>query len=88
MRTSRGLSLKVGALDRRDGAAARPEDIRGVKLVARAIEGVGGKDLRGIAEDFRKQVGSGVVGRRQGGAERSGDGRLGGVEVQRGWRMG
>lgn len=45
------------------GAAANaaPEDINGVKLIARVLDGVDGKGLRGVAEDFRKQVGSGVV---------------------------
>jgi alanyl-tRNA synthetase len=43
------------------GAAAAPEEIGGIKLIARVLEGVGGKDLRGIAEDFKKQLGSGVV---------------------------
>jgi alanyl-tRNA synthetase len=43
------------------GASAAPEEIGGVKLIARVLDGVGGKDLRGIAEDFKKQVGSGVV---------------------------
>jgi alanyl-tRNA synthetase len=41
--------------------SAAPEDIGGVKLLARVLDGVGGKDLRGIAEDFKKQLGSGVV---------------------------
>jgi alanyl-tRNA synthetase len=43
------------------GASAAPEEIGGVKLIARVLDGVGGKDLRGIAEDFKKQLGSGVV---------------------------
>ena len=43
------------------GASAAPEEIGGIKLIARVLDGVGGKDLRGIAEDFKKQVGSGVV---------------------------
>jgi len=42
-------------------ANAAPEEINGVKLVARILDGVDGKGLRGVAEDFRKQVGSGVV---------------------------
>jgi alanyl-tRNA synthetase len=42
-------------------ANAAPEDINGVKLIARVLDGVDGKGLRGVAEDFRKQVGSGVV---------------------------
>ena len=43
------------------GAAAGPEDIGGIKVIARVLDGVGGKELRGVAEDFKKQVGSGVV---------------------------
>lgn len=43
------------------GAASGPEEINGVKLIARVLDGVGGKDLRPLAEDFKKQVGSGVV---------------------------
>ena len=50
------LALGGGA-----GGAAAPEEIGGVKLIARVLDGVGGKELRGVAEDFRKQVGSGVV---------------------------
>ena len=42
-------------------ASAAPEEINGVKLIARILDGVDGKGLRGVAEDFRKQVGSGVV---------------------------
>jgi alanyl-tRNA synthetase len=43
------------------GAAAGPEEIGGVQVIARILDGVGGKDLRPIAEDFRKQLGSGIV---------------------------
>ena len=43
------------------GAASGPEEINGVKVLARVLDGVGGKDLRPLAEDFKKQVGSGVV---------------------------
>ncbi len=43
------------------GAAAGPEEINGIKVIARVLDGVGGKDLRPLAEDFRKQVGSGIV---------------------------
>jgi alanyl-tRNA synthetase len=45
------------------GAAANaaPEEINGVKLIARVLDGVDGKGLRGVAEEFRTQVGSGVV---------------------------
>ncbi len=43
------------------GAAAGPEDIGGVQVLARVMEGVGGKDLRPIAEEFKKQTPDGVI---------------------------
>ncbi len=43
------------------GAPAAPEDVGGVMLLARIMDGVGGKDLRPIAEEFRKQVPDGVI---------------------------
>jgi alanyl-tRNA synthetase len=43
------------------GAAAGPEEIGGVKVIARIMEGVGGKDLRPIAEEFKKQLPDGVI---------------------------
>jgi alanyl-tRNA synthetase len=43
------------------GAAAGPEEIGGVTVLARVMEGVGGKDLRPIAEEFKKQVANGVI---------------------------
>ena len=43
------------------GGNAAPEEINGVKLIARVLDGVDGKGLRGVAEDFKKSVGSGVV---------------------------
>ena len=43
------------------GAAAGPEEINGIKVMARVLDGVGGKDLRPLAEDFKKQLGSGIV---------------------------
>ena len=43
------------------GAASGPEEINGAKVIARVLEGVGGKDLRPLTEDFRKSLGSGVV---------------------------
>jgi alanyl-tRNA synthetase len=43
------------------GSNAAPEEIGGTRLIARVLDGVDGKGLRGVAEDFRKQVGSGVV---------------------------
>jgi alanyl-tRNA synthetase len=43
------------------GAASGPEDIAGTALIARVLDGVGGKELRGVAEEFKKQLSSGVV---------------------------
>ena len=53
----RQLALGGGA----SGGGSEPEDIGGVKLIARVLEGVDGKGLRPVVEDFRKAVGSGVV---------------------------
>jgi alanyl-tRNA synthetase len=43
------------------GDSAAPEEIGGVKFIGRVLEGVGGKDLRPIAETFRKQLPDGVI---------------------------
>ncbi len=46
------------------GAAARSDGIRkvgDVRLLARAVEGIDLKDLRSLADEGKKQVGSGVV---------------------------
>lgn len=43
------------------GAPAGPEDINGVKLLARVAEGVGGKDLRTLVDEAKSQIGSGIV---------------------------
>jgi alanyl-tRNA synthetase len=42
-------------------APAGPEEIDGVKVLARVMDGVGGKDLRPIAEEFKKQLPDGVI---------------------------
>ncbi|MBU1376338.1 MAG: alanine--tRNA ligase [Alphaproteobacteria bacterium] len=41
--------------------AAGPEEIGGVQVMARIMDGVGGKDLRPIAEEFKKQLPDGVI---------------------------
>ncbi|CAL4868578.1 Alanine--tRNA ligase [Asticcacaulis sp. MM231] len=43
------------------GAASGPEEINGTNVIARVLDGVGGKDLRPLAEDFKKSIGSGIV---------------------------
>jgi alanyl-tRNA synthetase len=52
---------KALALGGGGAAQSGPEDIGGVAFIGRVLDGVGGKDLRGLVEEFRKQVGSGVV---------------------------
>ena len=42
------------------GAAANVEEVAGVKLAARTLDGVPAKDLRGIADGLKKELGSGV----------------------------
>ncbi|MBL0968042.1 MAG: alanine--tRNA ligase [Brevundimonas sp.] len=69
-----GLQTSVKALEKQvaelkkqlalgggSGGNTAPEEINGVKLIARVLDGVDGKGLRGVAEDFRKSVGTGVV---------------------------
>jgi len=43
------------------GAASGPEDIAGTALIAKVLDGVGGKELRGVAEEFKKQLTNGGV---------------------------
>jgi alanyl-tRNA synthetase len=43
------------------GAAAAIEEIAGVKLLARVLDGLNPKDLRGAVDDGKSQVGSGIV---------------------------
>jgi len=43
------------------GGGASVEEVGGVKLIARVLDGVGGKELRPIAEEFKKQAPDGVI---------------------------
>jgi alanyl-tRNA synthetase len=43
------------------GAAAGPEEIGGIKVIARVLDGVGGKELRSVAEEFKAQLPDGVI---------------------------
>ena len=42
-------------------AASGLREVGGVKLLARAVEGVETKDLKSLVDDGKKQIGSGVV---------------------------
>jgi alanyl-tRNA synthetase len=42
-------------------ASADVEELGGVKVIARAMEGISAKDLRGMVDDAKKSVGSGIV---------------------------
>ncbi|MDE5440691.1 alanine--tRNA ligase [Bradyrhizobium sp. CSA207] len=44
-----------------NGAATGVREIGNVKLMARAVEGIEMKDLKSLADDGKKQIGSGVV---------------------------
>ncbi|QAU46139.1 alanine--tRNA ligase [Bradyrhizobium guangzhouense] len=43
------------------GAASSVREVGGVKLMARAVEGIEMKDLKSLADEAKKQIGSGVV---------------------------
>ncbi|WP_300376075.1 alanine--tRNA ligase [Henriciella sp.] len=42
-------------------APAGPEEVGGYKLIARVAEGVGGKDLRGLVDEAKTKLGSGIA---------------------------
>jgi len=50
-----------GAAAASNGAAAGVREVGDVKLMARAVEGIEMKDLKSLADDGKKQLGSGVV---------------------------
>ncbi len=58
-----GEAKKRLALAEQGGGAAPagPEEIAGIKLIARVLEGVPAKDLRGLVDEGKKGLGSGVV---------------------------
>jgi alanyl-tRNA synthetase len=55
----RALALGGGAASSGNGAAAK--DVGGIKFMSRLVEGVPAKELKGLADDLKKQIGSGVV---------------------------
>ena len=59
-----GGALDQLELDHREGAVDGGDAIRSVgnvKLLARTVQGLNPKDLRGLIDDGKKQVGSGIV---------------------------
>ncbi|MFX8039925.1 DHHA1 domain-containing protein, partial [Acinetobacter baumannii] len=44
-----------------DGSSSGVREVGGVKLMARAVEGIEMKDLKSLADEAKKQIGSGVV---------------------------
>ncbi|OFW72015.1 MAG: alanine--tRNA ligase [Alphaproteobacteria bacterium RBG_16_64_48] len=44
-----------------DGAASAVQEVGKVKLLARIVQGVAPKDLRGLVDDGKRQLGSGIV---------------------------
>nr|AWM08509.1 alanine--tRNA ligase [Bradyrhizobium symbiodeficiens] len=55
------LAMGGGASAGSNGAAAAVREVGDVKLMARAVEGIEMKDLKSLADDGKKQIGSGVV---------------------------
>ena len=53
--------LAMGGGEKADGDAADVRQVNGVKLLARAVSGIELKDLRSLADEGKRQVGSGVV---------------------------
>jgi alanyl-tRNA synthetase len=53
--------LAMGGGAAKSGAAEAVRSVGDVKLLARAVEGIDLKDLRSLADEGKKQVGSGVV---------------------------
>ncbi len=53
--------LAMGGAVATEGADAAVRQVNGVKLIARSVSGIALKDLRSLADEGKKQVGSGVV---------------------------
>ncbi|MGL9616568.1 alanine--tRNA ligase [Bradyrhizobium sp. U531] len=55
------LAMGGGASAGSTGAASGVREVGDVKLMARAVEGIEMKDLKSLADEAKKQIGSGVV---------------------------
>ena len=58
----KALALAGGGSTVGNGAPAdEVREVAGIKLIGRVLNGVPGKDLKGMADEFKKKLGSGVV---------------------------
>ncbi|HTR87168.1 MAG TPA: alanine--tRNA ligase [Reyranella sp.] len=57
----KALALAGGGASNGASPADEVRDIGGVKMIGRVLNGVPGKDLKGMADEFKKKLGSGVV---------------------------
>ncbi len=57
----RELALGGGAGAGSDGGASAVRGLGGIKLLARTVQGVAPKDLRGLVDDAKRQLGSGIA---------------------------
>jgi alanyl-tRNA synthetase len=53
--------LALGGSASGDGGASAEREVAGVNLLARIVQGVAPKDLRGLIDDAKRQLGSGVA---------------------------
>jgi alanyl-tRNA synthetase len=54
--TKKALALGGGA-----GGSAEPEDVGGIKFLGQTFDGLDPKELRGLANDAKQQLGSGIA---------------------------
>jgi alanyl-tRNA synthetase len=57
----KALALAGSGSGGRADSADEVREIRGIKMIGRVLNGVPGKDLKGMADAFKKKLGSGVV---------------------------
>jgi alanyl-tRNA synthetase len=59
----RAAAMGQGGGAREDGAPAQQstKDVGGIKFAARSLDNVPGKELKALADDMKRQIGSGVV---------------------------
>ena len=57
----KALALAGSGSSGASSAADEVREIGGIKMIGRVLNGVPGKDLKGMADEFKKKLGSGVV---------------------------